>query len=308
MPDINGHGLVKADIVIEAIFEDVEVKRQLFREIEPKLKAEALIATNTSSIPLEQLSEALTKPERLVGLHFFNPVAMMPLVEIVHGQQTSDDSRDKASAFTRTINRLPLPVTSTPGFLVNRVLMPYLIEAVTMVDEGIPLAVIDQCATDFGMPMGPIELADTVGLDICLSVAKILSQHMDVEVPKVLQDKIDRKLLGKKTGRGFYKFRKGKPVKPKVNKNYTPPTDLQDRLIMRMLNEIVACLRDGVVDTGDLADAGIIFGTGFAPFRGGPVNYIHDRGAQQLQKLLENLSHRYGERFQPDTGWTTIEE
>jgi 3-hydroxyacyl-CoA dehydrogenase/enoyl-CoA hydratase/3-hydroxybutyryl-CoA epimerase len=308
MPDINGHGLVKADIVIEAIFEDVEVKRQLFREIEPKVKAEALIATNTSSIPLEQLSEALTKPERLVGLHFFNPVAMMPLVEIVHGQQTSDATRDKASAFTKTISRLPLPVTSTPGFLVNRVLMPYLIEAVTMVDEGIPLAVIDQSATDFGMPMGPIELADTVGLDICLSVAKILSQHMDIEVPKVLQDKIDRDQLGKKTGSGFYKFRKGKPVKPKVDKNYTPPTDLQDRLIMRMLNEIVACLRDGVVDTGDLADAGIIFGTGFAPFRGGPVNYIHDRGAPQLQKILENLGHRYGERFQPDTGWTTIKE
>ena len=308
MPDINGHGLVKADIVIEAIFEDVEVKRQLFREIEPKVKAEALIATNTSSIPLEQLSEALTKPERLVGLHFFNPVAMMPLVEIVHGQQTSDATRDKASAFTKTISRLPLPVTSTPGFLVNRVLMPYLIEAVTMVDEGIPLAVIDQSATDFGMPMGPIELADTVGLDICLSVAKILSQHMDIKVPKVLQDKIDRDQLGKKTGSGFYKFRKGKPVKPKVDKNYTPPTDLQDRLIMRMLNEIVACLRDGVVDTGDLADAGIIFGTGFAPFRGGPVNYIHDRGAPQLQKILENLGHRYGERFQPDTGWTTIKE
>ena len=308
MPDINGHGLVKADIVIEAIFEDVEVKRQLFREIEPKVKAEALIATNTSSIPLEQLSEALTKPERLIGLHFFNPVAMMPLVEIVHGQQTSDATRDKASAFAKTISRLPLPVTSTPGFLVNRVLMPYLIEAVTMVDEGIPLAVIDQSATDFGMPMGPIELADTVGLDICLSVAKILSQHMDIEVPKVLQDKIDRDQLGKKTGSGFYKFRKGKPVKPKVDKNYTPPTDLQDRLIMRMLNEIVACLRDGVVDTGDLADAGIIFGTGFAPFRGGPVNYIHDRGAPQLEKILENLGHRYGERFQPDTGWTTIKE
>ncbi|NNF97167.1 MAG: crotonase, partial [Halobacteria archaeon] len=139
MPDINGHGLVKADIVIEAIFEDVEVKRQLFREIEPKLKADALIATNTSSIPLEQLAEALNKPERLVGLHFFNPVAMMPLVEIVHGQQTSDDSRDRASAFAKSISRLPLPVTSTPGFLVNRVLMPYLIEAVTLADEGVPL-------------------------------------------------------------------------------------------------------------------------------------------------------------------------
>ena len=306
MPDINGHGLVKADIVIEAIFEDVEVKRQLFREIEPKLKADALIATNTSSIPLEQLAEALNKPERLVGLHFFNPVAMMPLVEIVHGQHTSDDTRDKASAFAKTISRLPLPVTSSPGFLVNRVLMPYLIEAVTLAGEGVPLKAIDQSATDFGMPMGPIELADTVGLDICLKVAEILSQDMNIEVPKILQDKVSQKQLGKKTGSGFYKFKKGKPVKPNVEKNYTAPTDLQDRMIMRMLNEIVACLRDGVVDNGDLADAGIIFGTGFAPFRGGPVHYIHDRGAEQLEKLLENLTHLYGERFQPDSGWSTL--
>jgi 3-hydroxyacyl-CoA dehydrogenase/enoyl-CoA hydratase/3-hydroxybutyryl-CoA epimerase len=306
MPDINGYGLVKADIVIEAIFEDVEVKRQLFREIEPKLKADALIATNTSSIPLEQLAEALNKPERLVGLHFFNPVAMMPLVEIVHGKQTSDDTRDKASAFAKTISRLPLPVTSSPGFLVNRVLMPYLIEAVILADEGVPLKAIDQSATDFGMPMGPIELADTVGLDICLNVAEILSQDMAIDVPRILQDKVSQKQLGKKTGSGFYKFKKGKPVKANVEKNYTAPTDLQDRMIMRMLNEIVACLRDGVVDNGDLADAGIIFGTGFAPFRGGPVHYIHDRGAEQLQKLLENLTHLYGERFQPDSGWSTL--
>jgi 3-hydroxyacyl-CoA dehydrogenase/enoyl-CoA hydratase/3-hydroxybutyryl-CoA epimerase len=308
MPDINGDGLVKADIVIEAIFEDVDAKRQLFREIEPKLKVDALIATNTSSIPLEQLAEALQKPERLVGLHFFNPVARMPLVEIVHGQQTLDETRDKASVFARKINRLPLPVTSTPGFLVNRVLMPYLIEAVILADEGVPLKAIDQSATDFGMPMGPIELADTVGLDICLNVAQILSQYMDITVPKILQDKVNRKQLGKKTGMGFYKFKKGKPVKPAIEKNYRPSTDLQDRLILRMLNEIVACLRDGVVENGDLADAGIIFGTGFAPFRGGPVHYIHERGPRQLEKLLKNLMHRYGERFQPDPGWSTLVE
>jgi 3-hydroxyacyl-CoA dehydrogenase/enoyl-CoA hydratase/3-hydroxybutyryl-CoA epimerase len=308
MPDINGNGLVKADMVIEAIFEDVDAKRQLFREIEPKLKADAIIATNTSSIPLEQLAEALQKPDRLVGLHFFNPVAKMPLVEIVHGKQTAGDTRDKASAFTRKISRLPLPVTSTPGFLVNRVLMPYLIEAVTLAGENIPLKIIDQSATDFGMPMGPIELADTVGLDICLNVAEILSQYMDITVPKVLVDKVSRKQLGKKTGMGFYKFKKGKPVKPAVDKHYKPPTDLQDRLIMRMLNEIVACLRDGVVEDGDLADAGIIFGTGFAPFRGGPVHYIYDRGPQQLEKLLNNLMHRYGERFKPDAGWSALIE
>lgn len=306
MPDIKGNGLIKADIVIEAIFEDIEAKRALFREIEPQLKTDTLIATNTSSIPLEQLAEALQTPARLIGLHFFKPVAKIPLVEIVYGQQTSEEVRNKACAFTQQINRLPLPVTSTPGFLVNRVLIPYLMEAMILADEDVPLSAIDQSATDFGMPMGPIELADTIGLDICLNLAEILSHDMDLSVPKVLQDKVNRKQLGKKTGSGFYKFKKGKPIKPAIDKNYKPPTDMQDRLIMRMLNEIVACLRDGVVKSGDLADAGMVFGTGFAPFRGGPVHYIHDRGPQQLEKLLKNLSHRYGERFDPDAGWTSM--
>jgi len=306
MPDIHGDGLLKADIVLEAIFEDAEVKRELYKSIEPKLKPDAIIASNTSSIPLEELSSSLMQPERLVGLHFFNPVARMPLVEIVIGKQTSEETRSKASAFTRQISRLPLPVTSSPGFLVNRVLMPYLMEAVMLANEGVPLKAIDKAATDFGMPMGPIELADTVGLDICLKVAEILGQHMNMEVPDILRNKVENKLLGKKTGQGFYSFKKGRPIKPAVDKNYSPPTDLQDRLIMRMLNEIIACLRDKVVENGDFADAGVIFGTGFAPFRGGPVHYINDRGVQQLCKLLENLQHRYGDRFTPDKGWAEV--
>ena len=306
MPDLGGDGLVKADIIIEAIFEDAEVKRKLFTEIEPRLKPDALIATNTSSIPLEELAGALKNPERLVGLHFFNPVAKMPLVEIVHGKQTGEETRNRASAFTRKISRLPLPVTSSPGFLVNRVLMPYLMEAVVLAEEGVPLKVIDDAATEFGMPMGPIELADTVGLDICLKVAEILSQHMGGEVPAILRDKVSQKKLGKKSGEGFYTFSKGKPVKPEPDKHYTPAVDLQDRLIMRMLNEVVACLRDKVVENGDLADAGIIFGTGFAPFRGGPVHYIHERGPRQLEKLLENLMHTHGDRFKPDEGWSDL--
>lgn len=303
MPDMNGAGLVKADIVIEAIFEDVEVKRQLFRDIEPKLRSDAIIATNTSSIMLEDLTEALQNPNRLVGLHFFNPVAKMPLVEVVHGKQTSEDILNKATTFVRKISRIPLPVTSSPGFLVNRILMPYLMEAVDLAEEGVPLKVIDKAATDFGMPMGPIELADTVGLDICLKVAEILSVNMDIEIPEVLRNKVSQKKLGLKSGEGFYRFEKGKPVKPEPDENYTAPADLQDRLIMRMLNEVVACLHDQVVDNDDMADAGIIFGTGFAPFRGGPVHYIHDRGAEQLEKLLDKLSHTHGERFKPERGW-----
>ncbi|VAX14115.1 Enoyl-CoA hydratase / 3-hydroxyacyl-CoA dehydrogenase / 3-hydroxybutyryl-CoA epimerase [hydrothermal vent metagenome] len=303
MPDLPGYALTRADVVIEAIFEDAEVKRQLFREIEPQMKAEALLCTNTSSIPLEALAEALEKPERLVGLHFFNPVAKMPLIEIVHGKNSSEENVQRASAFAKSISRLPLPVTSSPGFLVNRVLMPYLIEAVILAEEGVPLKVIDDEAVEFGMPMGPIELADTVGLDICLKVADILSQNMDVSVPEKLRTLVKNGHLGKKTGQGFYTFKKGKPLKTPPKKDYIPPVDLQERLILRMVNEVIACLHDGVVENADLADAGIIFGTGFAPFRGGPMHYLQDRGTQQVYKMLEQLQQRYGQRFAPDNGW-----
>ncbi len=307
IPDPKGNGLSRADVIIEAIFEDVDVKRELFKSIEPVVKPDAILATNTSSIPLDEISSVLQQPPRLVGLHFFNPVALMPLVEIVQSPTTDTGVANTAAAFTRKIDRLPLPVSSTPGFLVNRILMPYLIEAVTLAQEGIPLKVIDDAATDFGMPMGPIELADTVGLDICLHVARNLSQHMTIEVPEQLQKLVDKGQLGKKSGQGFYRFKDGKPQKDLPAKAYTPPVDIQDRLILRLLNEAVACLRDGVVSTEDLADGGVIFGTGFAPFRGGPFHYIHYRGTAQLLKMLEHLQQRYGPRFAADEGWQLLE-
>lgn len=306
VPDINGHGIAQADVIIEAIFEDAEVKRQLFTEVEPQIKDTCIIATNTSSIPLEELSPALKDSTRLVGLHFFNPVAQMPLVEIVRSKTTSDLTMQQAATITKSIRRLPLPVSSSPGFLVNRILMPYLMEAVALVEEGIPLKAIDDAATDFGMPMGPIELADTVGLDICLKVAENLSQNMEIGVPERLRQLVDKKQLGKKTGKGFYSFKKGKPVKSSIAKDYTPPTDLSDRLILRLVNEAVACLRDGVVESTDMIDAGIIFGTGFAPFKGGPICYANNRGIEQIIKLLENLDSRYGNRFKPDVGWAEL--
>jgi len=306
VPDIKGHGLKQADVVIEAIFEDAEVKSQLFKEIEPQLKDSCIIATNTSSIPLEELAPALKDSTRLVGLHFFNPVAMMPLVEIVRGKTTSNETMQRAAYIAKSIRRLPLPVSSSPGFLVNRILMPYLMEAVVLAEEGVPLKVIDQTATDFGMPMGPIELADTVGLDICLKVAENLSQTMDIGVPERLRNLVNTKKLGKKTGKGFYEFKKGKPVKPAIAKDYTAPTDLSDRLILRLVNEAVACLRDNVVESSDMLDAGVIFGTGFAPFRGGPMCYAENRGIEQLIKLLENLDSRYGSRFKADDGWASL--
>jgi 3-hydroxyacyl-CoA dehydrogenase/enoyl-CoA hydratase/3-hydroxybutyryl-CoA epimerase len=300
MPDVNGQtGLKRADVIIEAIFENVEAKQNLFREIEPVIKPDALLATNTSSIPLEELNRALSRPERLVGLHFFNPVAKMQLVEIVASAATGPDEVSRAKAFTRQIDRLPLPVKSTPGFLVNRVLMPYLLEAVSMVEEGISPADIDRAAVDFGMPMGPILLADTVGLDICLHVAEIISKGLNITIPDRLRALVKEGSLGRKSGKGFYTYKKGKQVVPKASSSRVSAEDLTDRLILRMVNEAVSCLNDGVVEDADLLDAGIIFGTGFAPFRGGPLNYRYTEGIIILRHRLEELEGHYGKRFHP---------
>jgi 3-hydroxyacyl-CoA dehydrogenase/enoyl-CoA hydratase/3-hydroxybutyryl-CoA epimerase len=306
MPDHKGYGVPKADIVIEAIFEDADVKRSLYREIEPRMKADAVLATNTSSIPLEELSGALAQPGRLVGLHFFNPVAMMQLVEVVKGASTADEVVAQATAFTRQIDRLPLPVTSTPGFLVNRILMPYLMEAVELESENVPPALIDRAATTFGMPMGPVELADTVGLDICLHVAEILAAHFNATIPSRLQELVAAGKLGKKSGQGFYTYHKGKTVKPKISGKNWNMQEITDRMVLRMLNEAVSCLREQVVSNGDLLDAGMIFGTGFAPFRGGPVHHIESQGSNKLLQQLQGLQKLRGDRFRPDPGWETL--
>jgi 3-hydroxyacyl-CoA dehydrogenase/enoyl-CoA hydratase/3-hydroxybutyryl-CoA epimerase len=306
MPDHRGYGVQNADIVIEAIFEDTEVKRSLYREIEPRMKPGAMLATNTSSIPLEELSDVLVQPGRLVGLHFFNPVAMMQLVEVVKGAATADEVAAQAMTFTRQIDRLPLPVTSTPGFLVNRILMPYLMEAVELESEGVPPALIDRAATTFGMPMGPVELADTVGLDICLHVAEILASHFNATIPPRLQQLVGDGKLGKKSGQGFYPYHKGKALKPKVSGKNWNMQEITDRMVLRLLNETVSCLREEVVENGDLLDAGMIFGTGFAPFRGGPVHHLEAQGSDKLLQQLQALQKLRGDRFTPDPGWETL--
>jgi len=306
VPDIDGLGISRADVIIEAIYENVEAKQALFRDIEARAKPDALLATNTSSIPLQVIGEVLQKPERLIGLHFFNPVSKMQLVEIVSSEQTDPEVRQTAAAFARVIDRLPVPVKSTPGFLVNRVLMPYLLEAVILESEGVPAPVIDKAALDFGMPMGPIHLADTVGLDICLSVAEILSKHLGGEVPPRLRSLVSAGSLGVKSGRGFYDYKDGKPVKQAVPEDYQAPADLTDRLMFRLFNECVACLREGVVGDKDLLDTGVIFGTGFAPFRGGPMNYLIRQGAGKMQARMRELAGRYGRRFEVDAGWSDL--
>jgi 3-hydroxyacyl-CoA dehydrogenase/enoyl-CoA hydratase/3-hydroxybutyryl-CoA epimerase len=305
LPDHKGLGIEKADVIIEAIFEDRDVKRELYQSIEPRMKENAILATNTSSIKLEDLSSCLKKPGRLVGLHFFNPVAMMPLVEIIRGPETDELVVQQALAFGKNIGKLPLPVKSSPGFLVNRILMPYILEAVTMVDEGIPPEAIDKAATDFGMPMGPIELADTVGLDICKSVANILAEALDLKLPKNLDSMSEKNLLGRKSGEGFYKYKKGKPIKNK-NAHYNNMQEVQDRLVLRLLNEAAACLREGIVEDKEMVNAGVIFGTGFAPFTGGPLAYIDEKGKDGLTKTMSVLENKLGEQFKLDDGWALL--
>jgi 3-hydroxyacyl-CoA dehydrogenase/enoyl-CoA hydratase/3-hydroxybutyryl-CoA epimerase len=303
-PDVEAAGVARADIVIEAIFENGDAKRALYAKLEPRMKPDAILATNTSSIVLEELARGLADPGRLVGLHFFNPVAKMMLVEIIRSGQTRDAVVEDALAFTRRLDKLPLPCRSSPGFVVNRVLMPYMTEAMLAADEGVPLALIDRAAVEFGMPMGPIELADTVGLDVASHVGRILAEAFGLPVPRGTAELLAAGHVGRKSGRGYYAWQDGKPVKPAADGR--APDDLTDRLVLQYLNEAVACLRERVVEDADLLDAGMIFGTGFAPFRGGPLHYARARGVPAIVARLEELAARHGPRFRPDAGWSAF--
>jgi 3-hydroxyacyl-CoA dehydrogenase/enoyl-CoA hydratase/3-hydroxybutyryl-CoA epimerase len=302
--DVDGRGVAQADVVIEAIFENLDAKRELYARLEPQMKPDAVLATNTSSIVLEQLAEKLANPSRLIGLHFFNPVSRMPLVEVIRAQDSDPAVVQQGLAFARQIAKLAIVCRSSPGFLVNRVLMPYLSEAIRAAEEGIPLALIDRAAEDFGMPMGPIELADVVGLDVVMSVGKVFFQDAG-SVPPVLSTRFAAKQFGKKTGQGFYAWVGDKPQKPS-SEGRQAPADLQDRLMLALVNEAVAVLREQIVEDADLVDAGVIFGAGFAPFRGGPIEYARTRGADACIARLEELRAAHGERFAPDTGWQLL--
>jgi 3-hydroxyacyl-CoA dehydrogenase/enoyl-CoA hydratase/3-hydroxybutyryl-CoA epimerase len=300
--DVKGDGVADSDVVIEAIFENVDAKQALYAELEPKLKPDAILATNTSSIKIETLCRTLHDPSRLVGIHFFNPVAQLQLVEIVQGTGTQPQVVQSALRFTRKLDKLPLPCKSAPGFVVNRILTPYVNEALFALEGGIPAAVIDHVGKAFGMPMGPIELTDVVGLDVSLHVGRVLADAFQRRVPEILVTRVAEKKLGRKTGEGFYVWRDGKPVIPK-SPQFAVPADLEDRLLLPMLNEAVACLREGIIEDADLLDAGAIFATGFAPFRGGPLQYAKARGIANVTARLTELAQRYGERFRPDPGW-----
>ena len=267
IPDPGGDGVAHADVVIEAIFENVEAKHALFRALEPRMKPGAVLATNTSSLRLEDLRTVLHCPARLVGIHFFNPVVMMPLVEVVEADGADPATVQAACAFVRQIDKLPLPVKSAPGFLVNAVLAPYMLEAMRAVDEGVAPETVDEAMLAFGMPMGPIELADTVGLDIAMAAGRQLAGS--AEPPRCLLARVDKGQIGKKSGQGFYAWPGGKAQKGAAG---TPPAGLADRLVRPLVDRAGRLVADGIVADADLADAGVIFGTGFAPFTGGPLN------------------------------------
>ncbi len=304
--DVKGLGIADADLIIEAIFEDPDAKQALYRNTESSMKPGAILATNTSSIRLEELRTVLHQPERFIGLHFFNPVAVLPLVEVIKCEDTEQNVLDVGFAFVKAIGKFPLECTSSPGFVVNRLLAPYMAEAMHLAESGVPLAAIDKVAEDFGMPMGPVELVDSIGIDVALNVSEVLGAAFNRPVPERLISMVEQKQLGRKSGQGFYRWEDGKAVKGDQDEPSSLPGDLQDRLMLPMVNEAVACLHEGVVSDADLLDAGVIFGTGFAPFRGGPLKYARDRGPAEVRAALSELAAKYGERFRPHEGWSEL--
>ena len=268
--DPEGKGIGRADVIIEAIVERLDIKQKLFSDIENKTKPGAVLATNTSSLKLEDISAPMRDPSRLIGLHFFSPVPQMPLVEVVRGATTRDEEVKKGATFVSAIGKFPLITKDVPGFLVNKVLTPYMFAAMQKLEQGEDKEKIDEAVRAFGMPMGPIELADNVGLDVCAHVTKILGQSSE---GSRLERLVASGRLGKKTGEGFYVWKDGKPVKSGAQFSKASLVQLGRELIEPMIAEAQRALDEGVVDSADLVDAGMIFGTGFAPFRGGPLHY-----------------------------------
>ncbi len=310
-------GFRTVDIVIEAVVEDLEVKRTVLRDVEKRIPESAVIATNTSSLSLVDLGEGLVHPERLVGMHFFNPVNRMPLVEVIAGPKTSQEAIAKVIDLTRRLGKTPIVVNNCSGFLVNRILIPYLNESAYMLQEGTSMERIDKVLEDFGLPMGPFALADEVGIDVGLKVALILEKaygkRMRVaDIMKAVYE--EGHLVGKKGGKGFY-LHKGKERTPngKVigdwakivqERLHTDQHDLDseeivDRALLCMVNEAARCLEEDIVHTPEYLDMAMIMGTGFPPFRGGLLRYADERGVSDVCRSLEALQEKFGERYEP---------
>jgi 3-hydroxyacyl-CoA dehydrogenase/enoyl-CoA hydratase/3-hydroxybutyryl-CoA epimerase len=283
--DPTGANIPRADVVIEAILERLETKQSLFKSIEGRLKPGAVLATNTSSLMIEEIARPLADPGRLIGIHFFNPVAQLPLVEVIRGAGTREEEVQKGCVFVTAIDKFPLVAKSSPGFVVNRVLAPYMMTALLRLEQGESKEKIDEAARAFGMPMGPVELADTVGLDVCASVGNILK--LGPPGGSRLDQMVAAGKLGKKTGEGFYVWKNGKPVKKLPEKPWDR-AELQRlgrELVDPLIREAERVRDDRIVESADLIDAGLIFGTGFAPFRGGPLHFAASEQRSNVETL-----------------------
>ena len=308
----NNDEIAAADIVIEAIYENADAKRALYANLEPQLAEHAILCSNTSTIPITELAHGLEHPERFCGLHFFNPVRQMPLVEVIRGKQTSGDTIATAVAYAKAIGKSPIIVQDGPGFLVNRVLMPYMNEALLLLESGASIKAVDKAATSFGMPMGPIELYDTVGLDVALHAGKVMQQAFpDRVVPsKILPAMVEAGRIGKKAGKGFFDYTtdsKGR-TKPQPSTEAQKiidrlasgecEDDLKDRLFLPMLLEATRVVEDGIVADVRDVDLGLIYGIGFPPFKGGLFFWADTLGAAAIVEKLEKY-RALGARYEP---------
>jgi 3-hydroxyacyl-CoA dehydrogenase/enoyl-CoA hydratase/3-hydroxybutyryl-CoA epimerase len=301
------------EVVVEAVVEKMDVKQSVLKELENHVSSECVIATNTSSLSVTKMQSVMAKPERFAGMHFFNPVHRMPLVEVIRGEKSSDQAVSQIFQFSKQIGKTPIVVKDSPGFLVNRLLMPYLTEAALMVSEGIRIEEMDAAMLDFGMPMGPIELIDEVGLDVGDKVGHILHDAFGerMSTPNTFSKLLEQKRLGKKTGSGFYLY-SGKDKKEKkldpgiytllgvnpINRKISAE-EITERCVFSMVNEAARCLEEKVVEAPSDVDLGMIMGTGFPPFRGGLLRYADSYGVSNIVSKLEQLEKKYGMRFQP---------
>ena len=264
--------LCNYQLVIEAIVEDLDVKRKVLSQLEEKLPDTAIIATNTSALSIDDMSSHLKHPERVVGIHFFNPVHKMKLVEVIRGTKTSDESVQRAVSFVHQIGKLPVVVKDSPGFVVNRILLPYLIDACRLYEDEFDPEVVDAAMVEWGMPMGPFRLMDEIGIDVCQHVVTDISERLQWhDIPDTLQKLIKEKKLGKKSGSGFYSYKKGKTVKRKVTSTSEHKKTIKVKLAVPLSAEAQRVVDEGIVDNPDDVDFAMIMGTGYAPFRGGPI-------------------------------------
>ncbi len=304
-------GFEKVDLVIEAIIEKMEVKKAVFKELDGIVPEHAVRASNTSSLSVTEMAEATKRPGKVAGLHFFNPVHKMPLVEVIRGEKTADDTVASLVAFSRKLGKTAIVVKDRPGFLVNRILSPYMNEALLLLEQGQKIEAIDKAVVEFGMPMGPLTLYDEVGIDVTHKVAGILHQAFgDKAVPSpILEKMVDAGRLGKKSGSGFYQYnRKERQPDAEVYRviaehistgETLPAFEIQERCILVMINEAARCLEEEIVRHPRDVDIGMIFGTGFPPFRGGLLTYADNLGSSKVVELLEKYAEKYGDRFAP---------